>query len=246
MTAEAIAERCLVPWADPPAPRGRIVCIAHIGAGAAAFRSWQGQDPAGLAVWAARLPGRESRFAEPPLESMAAVVDELAAALAAFGEAPVALVGHCSGALVAFELARRLRADGRPVGHLFVVGQIAPHVRPPTPPPPATRDELVALLREMGETDPRILDHEELFAVIEPAVRADLAVLAGYRYEPGPPLDVPITVLFSERDAAVTADVPAWGELTSAGCALRLVAGGHLLLDSADALAGIIRSTLGG
>jgi amino acid adenylation domain-containing protein len=73
-------------------------------------------------------------------DTAAAAIAELDAAIAA-GEiaAPLALAGHSFGALVAFEMARRLRAAGRPVSHLIVIDNPAPGVA--DDPGAASRDD---------------------------------------------------------------------------------------------------------
>src|ERR1051326_2486664 len=55
----------------------RLFCFSYAGGGASTFRSWNEGLPPDVDVWAAQLPGRETRVAEQPLRRMPALVDEL-------------------------------------------------------------------------------------------------------------------------------------------------------------------------
>ena len=86
-----------------------------------------------------RLPGRESRLAEAPFESMAPLVEALAAAIEPWLAEPFAFFGHSMGAVVGFELARLLRAASFAAAQVLVASAArAPQFRrnyvpPPTP-----------------------------------------------------------------------------------------------------------------
>ena len=97
-----------------PAARVRLVCLPFAGGGASAFRTWPQELPLDIDVWAAQLPGRETRFADPAYTRMDRLVSDLAAAVCPNLDRPYALFGHSIGSLVALELVRELRRQGRP------------------------------------------------------------------------------------------------------------------------------------
>ena len=66
-------------------------------------------QPASLSA-PARLPGRETRLDERPIDSMDHLISALADAIAPYLDKPFALLGHSMGAAIAFELARALAA----------------------------------------------------------------------------------------------------------------------------------------
>jgi len=70
-------------WLRPvdPHSRLRLLCLPWAGGGANEFRAWPAHLPPGVQVCPLLLPGRESRFREPPIRRMDALVDELVAAL---------------------------------------------------------------------------------------------------------------------------------------------------------------------
>jgi len=83
-------------------------------------------------------------------------------------------------------------------------------------------------------------DFREIF---EPALRADYELLAGYDYTEDEPLDIPLTVLVGKQDPVLSApQVSAWRRHTSGPFRVRILPGGHWLLDEAlPALAKVLR-----
>src|SRR5437899_616841 len=104
------------PWVcnfDPrPAAAMQLVCFPHAGSAAATFGRWHEYMPPEIEVIAIEYPGRGSRRGERPFVRMHALVAALVMSAVSTWTRPFALFGHCMGGLVAFELARRLRAQG--------------------------------------------------------------------------------------------------------------------------------------
>src|SRR5262245_25838037 len=122
------------PWLACVQPRlrpgVRLFCFPHAGGGASLFRGWADGLPDAVEVCPVQLPGRETRFREPPFLCLEPLIEALATALRPHLDRPFAFFGHSLGALVAFELARRLgRAEGPQPVHLFVSGCAAPQIR---------------------------------------------------------------------------------------------------------------------
>jgi medium-chain acyl-[acyl-carrier-protein] hydrolase len=219
--------RWLVRWPRAAPAAVRLVCFGHAGAGASAYRAWAQGVPeavqASVEVCAVRLPGRESRRREPPFEDMRTLVAAMAPALLESLDPPYALFGHCSGALVAFELARALARLGHPPPVVLAVA-----AQPPPRLQRSSDEERAADVRDrlrwLGATDEAILDNEAFFSVLRPAVMADFRILDGYAYVPGPPLAAPIAVF---APAGERAGADGWAGETAAGATVLPVAGGH-------------------
>ncbi len=247
-TPSCSPSRCLVAWTQPEQPRLSLVCVPQAAAGATPFREWAGHFASDVALYGVRLGGRESRLLDPAPTTIAEVVDELAAAVAALPAAPVALFGHCSGAVLVFALCRRLRAvGGRTPVHLFVAGQPAPRHRDREPRPIASllRSELVERLRRVGGVEEELLADGEFLELLELVLRADLAVLESFTYEAGDPLPIPITAFAGREDLFVPLDeVAAWREETNRAFDLRVLDGDHLLRAVWLELARAIEQTL--
>src|ERR1700722_19825902 len=111
----------------PQTPGIRLFCFPHAGAGGLAYREGDRLLPPAIQVLPVLPPGREPVLREESYTGIEPYVEDLLTALAPELRAPYALFGHSLGALVAFELARRVRASCVPApAHLFVSGRIAP------------------------------------------------------------------------------------------------------------------------
>jgi medium-chain acyl-[acyl-carrier-protein] hydrolase len=218
-----------------PVPRAelRLFCIAHAGGGASAFRGWADALPAEVEVCPVQLPGRENRVAEPGFDRLAPLVQTLADVFESFRSAPFALFGHSNGALIGFELARELRARGRPGPvHLFASGRRAPDLpsdRPITHHLPD--DEFLAELQTLGGLPQQLLEHRELLELLLPTLRADVAIHETYEFREQAPLDCPITAYGGLSDPRVSREqLQAWRRHTSGPFLARLFPGGHFYL----------------
>ncbi|MFI1016457.1 thioesterase II family protein [Streptomyces sp. NPDC020965] len=215
-----------------PASRGqlRLICFAHAGGGAATFRGFAQDLPADIDLCVVRLPGRESRLREPPVRKMGELVSLLGDALDELLDVPYGLLGYCSGALTAFELARYLRDSGRrPPAALFACAC----------PSPATvlrdsgvhgleKDGLIEHLAALGIIPDAILNTPGLFDMFEQSVRADYEVYETGEYLADRPLDLPVSVFGATGDPSTT--VPTllgWREETTRAFSLRLFPGDH-------------------
>jgi surfactin synthase thioesterase subunit len=177
-------------------------------------------------------------MAEPPLDTVAPLVAQLAEVVAEHVETPFAVFGHSTGAITAFELCHRLRVLGLPgPEHLFVSGRRAPQLpERDSALESMDLDQLADTLREHGGTPDWVLSAPGMLRMMHPLLAADFAVSERYRYRPVPPLAVPITAFAADADPrAEVAQVEAWREQTSAEFALHELAGGHFaVLEQAE------------
>ena len=216
-----------------PAARMRLVCFPHGGSGASLFRGWQTSLAPAVEVCPVQLAGRETRCAEPPSVSLAAVIPPLAAALEPLFGLPFAFFGHSLGALIAFEVARRLRDSGRPTPcRLFVSAY-------PSPDLPRRQEkicnlpdpEFLAAVSRLGGLGDDLLATPEALQQILPAIRADYALVETYQYRASPPLPCPIHAFGGTEDGDVSSDeLAGWKGQTAASFDLRYFSGNHFFL----------------
>ncbi|MGH3761082.1 thioesterase II family protein [Actinophytocola sp.] len=233
------------------APRMRLLCVPYAGAGPAVFRSFSPSLPAGVEVWAVRLPARESRLTEPPVADLPTVVAALVEEFAdtdPFGDPPLpyALFGHSMGGLVCFELAHAMRRHGLPTpAHLFVSARRAPRIhddqagihRLPS-------DQFLAEVTKLGGIPAEVLAEPGLIDLIMPALRADFAICHTYRYAADAPLSCGISVFGGRSDPTTTTEqLAAWRAETAGPFAMNLYPGGHFFLhqNQQDLLAEVSR-----
>ncbi|MGW4966235.1 thioesterase II family protein [Nonomuraea sp. NPDC004186] len=212
--------RCLQPV---PRPAVRLICFPHAGGVAGFYRPLSTALPPSVQVLAVQYPGRQDRFGEPLPDDLDQLSDRLACVLRQAGE--TVFFGHSMGAIVAFEVARRL---DRPPLELFVSGTGAPRRKETS----RLRDtDALAAMGELGGTDAAILQDRELRELVLPILQGDLRLMAAYRYSPGAPLACPITALTGDADPLTTvADARLWSRHTSSRFHLRIFRGGHFYL----------------
>ncbi|WBB53413.1 alpha/beta fold hydrolase [Verrucosispora sp. WMMD573] len=228
-------------------PTARLVCFPHSGGTAAVYRPWSSMLPADVALHAVQYPGHADRLAEEPASSIAEMATQVAAELLRMPPAGCALVGHSLGALVAYETARALRANGSPVHHLFVSGAAGPWLAGGGTTHQLGDDELWAAVAKLGGIEPEIADQTELRDLLLPVLRSDITLHETYRPAPdAAPLDCPVRGYYNTEDPLVDADkVAAWAVVNERGFSMRAWPGGHFrLLSHPDELVGDVLASL--
>jgi surfactin synthase thioesterase subunit len=218
--------------ANPEAPNGslRLFCIPHAGAGASIYRTWAEQMPRSILVSPVQLPGREDRFAEAPRTAIAEIADELTGAFAARLNGPYALFGHSMGALIAFEVARRMRRKGLPMpAGLVLAAHQAPHLPLARKPISHLPDaQFLNELRAMGGMPEEVFAYPELVDFVLPALRADFKACDEYVAAEEPPLDIPLAILGGWKDRYAPRHLlERWREQSLKPSTLQMFPGGH-------------------
>ncbi|MEK6417524.1 thioesterase II family protein [Burkholderia gladioli] len=233
---------------DKPAASLTLLCFGAAGSGGSQFMAWNRQLPPWLRVVAVQLPGRERRHREPPFTRLDALADALAAAIEAARLEPFACFGHSFGALLAYETIRALRrAGGTQACHLCVVGRDAPHLSLAYAKTYHLPDaELVAILRQHGAFDARLLDAMDLLRFFLPLIRADLEMNTEYVHRCEPPLTLPLTALRGTDDPVCDSTrLQRWSELTTGRFDERSCSGDHFFFRARPAeLFEILSATL--
>jgi medium-chain acyl-[acyl-carrier-protein] hydrolase len=225
-----------ISWRKPrPQARLRLFCFPHAGASALIFRTWPDSLPADIEVCPIQLPGRGTRLMERPFTELPPLVEALAQALAPLLDMPFAFFGHSLGALVSFELLRRLRRQyGLHPACLLVSAAGAPQLPHRGSPIHALPDkEFLAELRRLNGTPSELLDHEELMKIMLPLLRADFAVYENYTYANESPLNCAISAFGGLQDQRVSErDLQAWSAMTNNSFSLRMLPGDHFFLQA--------------
>jgi surfactin synthase thioesterase subunit len=235
---------------DRPAAAGspRIFCFPHAGGSPRAFLDWQSGLADDAEIVAVCRPGREHRAAEPApaigefIEGATAVI---AAATRRDGR-PYYLFGHSLGALVAFEVCRRLAGPAEP-RHLVASGCSAPSLLP------SQRVKQIAELNGaefaeaigfFGGLAPEVIADPELRDLLLPGLIADFRMAVGYRYQTGPLLAVPATLVVGRDDPHVKHEqIAPWDREFSWPPDRLWVDGGHFYFNTdPGSITGILRS----
>ena len=203
--------------ASPAWPR--TYCFAHAGGSAQAFTAWQ-RELAGVTGLVAVTPPVRA-----PLEELSARIAER---IAAERGGPFLLFGHSLGALIAFEVARRL--ENGPA-HLVASGCVAPAAHPTERMVEIAGldgTRLVEAVAYYGGIPPELLSEPDLQEFVLPDVRADFRMVAAYRYRPGRRLSCSVTLVNGADDPLVRpADLAGWSADCAAAPEVVWAEGGH-------------------
>lgn len=216
--------------AGPPL---RLFCLPYAGGSAQMFRAWAASLPPWVQVCPLEPPGRGTRFADPPLDRVAAVVADLTSCLLPRLDGPFAIAGYSYGALVGYELARQLENDhGYRARRLFAAAMRGPAW--PSAEFPVSRlpdQEFRRHLKTLGGTPDELLANDALMEVMCPVLRADFRAVETYSYQPSPPLGCPVTAIGGRDDRGVSeAALSSWRTCTTGPFSMRMVRGGHFFL----------------
>lgn len=220
----------------PLRSRPQIWCFPHAGAGASAFTAWPAIVGAhsNALICAIRLAGRENRLDDLPFFDIADLVEALAAEISDLVTLGAIFYGQCYGAIVAFELVRHLAASQTQLPmRLYAASQIAPrhlHTEIDSGTLPDDAQGFRDAVRQIGGIESSLED-DDLWELVEPAIRADHKVLSTYAHSyVQATIPVPITAVIGAGDAR-TPKLAAmdWRDCTSNSFTLAEVGKGHFL-----------------
>jgi len=217
---------------QPNAP-WRLVMFPHAGAGASAYYCWADEFAAHANVFIVQLPGRESRAHESLIRNVTQASSGIAQAIGTLDSRPTVFFGHSLGALLAYEVCRRMMRCGmRPPKVIFVAGRSPPHVKLPRQSifslPSA---EFLHTIAQLGGLSPEVLNATELLDYLEPILRADMEMNDTFKPEPAVALDISLVALSGRDDQHFPPDdIERWRD-TAKECSIHYFDGGHFFIN---------------
>ena len=211
----------------------KLFCFPYAGGTSQIYRGWEEYLPPAVELIPVELPGRLQRLREPAFVSMPDLVESLTKIMTPLVDKPFAFFGHSMGAIIAFELAKKMRSlFNRQPELLCVSGRRAPQIpsnKPTTYNLP--KDEFIAELRRIDGTPREVLDHAELMELVFPLLRADFQLIETYEYNEGAPLSCPIVAYAGQSDEEANGELMSvWQSQTTSDFALHVLPGDHFFL----------------
>ena len=224
------AEPGLVQWlADASAPVS-LVGFHCAGGSAQSFFPWKRAAAGHCELYAVELPGRARRLREPFARCLAQLAEDCARQCRALPDKPLLLFGHSLGALLAYETAHCLLAEGLRVPRaLLVSSRQSPDWLPVCAGLPQLNDRALRdYLAELAGTPREVLENKAMMDLAVPILQADLELILGYRHRHTQALDIPVQVFGALDDPQVGYEpLLAWQRVSGSGFALQMVEGGH-------------------
>lgn len=170
---------------------GRVFLIPYSGCGASMYRQWP-RSREGVEFLPVELPGHETRYAEPIVDTYQELAALMVDGLAPHLDVPFGFFGHCGSALAAYEVSAELvRTGGATPAHLFVSSEVAPQDGPAgrflSMDDAELGAELARLIEELGGTP-----SAELIDLYLEVLRADVEI--NKRYVVSDPLRLPCPI----------------------------------------------------
>lgn len=215
-----------------PTAEVNLVCFPFAGGSAAIFHPWVAQLPRHVQLLAYQPPGRSQRMAEPGCITMQEYIEDIWGGLQGHLEKPLILFGHSMGALIAYEVVRKLHLENPhvPVKAFFSAAKspwkknrakLISHLND---------DEFINELKRKGGFPEEILNNQELMALCTPFIKSDYQLVEQYSSEETRQLAVPATVLAGLEDEISEQELAEWENGFTESPDIHHFPGGHFFL----------------
>jgi medium-chain acyl-[acyl-carrier-protein] hydrolase len=211
----------------------RLICFPYAGGSASIYKSWARFLPPHIEAFAVQLPGRETRFSEPLVETLGQYIENVTQTILDLkGRKKTILFGHSLGALAAYETAVRLSKANFPLSALAVSGRQSPGSPSKRQPISHLPDSLfIEQMATFEGTPKEVLGNTDLINLLTPMIKRDFALSENYIPVAHLPLDCPVYALGARDDIWLDEhSLEKWRKITSGAFQAHWFEGGHFYL----------------
>lgn len=230
---ESTKDKWVVRYSKENSVKSRLFCFPYAGGNAGMYKHWM-QHFEETEIIAIQLPGRSNRFSEASIDNLDTCVFEVLNSLKYLLDKPFAFFGHSLGAIIAYEVLRKIPEEQyKNCLQLFVSGRIAPDLKSPNPKISyLPNDQFKKVLKEYEGTDIELLKNDDLMDVLIPMLRSDFRMIETYHHHHSTPLKTSITALSGKDDLFVDFDaVSEWQRFSEKPLAHHSFDGNHFFVD---------------
>jgi len=215
-----------------------LLCIPYAGASANIFGEWKKIFPEEYGIFPMLFPMRETRFADPMPDTLKELAETFVNETPELFQKPVVIFGHCTGAVVAYEIALAMKR----ILHcepavLIVSSSNAPDSIPEEMKRLASASDagLAEYLKSEKQIDSDMLEDEDFTDYYFPLIREDFRFCAEYRVPEAEMLNCPVIAVYDSKDAKINPEkIEKWAQFTNASFRVHQVDGGHYYLDNPE------------
>ncbi|SCB73280.1 Surfactin synthase thioesterase subunit [Chitinophaga costaii] len=215
----------------------KLFCLPYAGGSAAVFNKCREFTGSNISLHPVEMSGRGTLMAQPPYATVeAAVADVLMRIREELHNGPYALLGYSMGAVLAYELALKIKEQHLPAPvHLFFLGKGAPDVQLPVERTYHWLDDhsFKKMLLEMGGTPPEFFQYPELQEFFIPLLRNDFRLAeTDFSLRKVTTHACDISVLLGKDEKVSVESADAWKYHTTGACHVSYFEGGHFFLNN--------------
>lgn len=214
-----------------------LFCFPHAGGGADIYYDWSNFIRSEINIYILNLPGRGKKYLEKSFEEFNVLLDNLLIDIEDLLDKPFIIFGHSMGALIGFELSRRIfEMYNKKPEHLYVSSYPSPEIiNNNLVENNISDDELITKLKELNGTPKEIFQHKRFLKLLLPVIRADFKLLNSYSYKELAPLSCPITSIIGSHDNISVELAKEWYKHSVAVFSLQIFRGDHFYLNNFEA-----------
>ncbi len=208
----------------------RMFCFTYSGGTASNFRTWLNHFPLSIELCPIQLPGRETRISDELIFTMDHLVDSLWPEIHSLLDRPCILFGHSLGAVIAYEIAKKIESFSNQLKFLFVSACSAPKLfmKNVTNIHLESDEQFIETLKGYGAMHTQILKNKEALDLLLPRIRADFSIFETYIYRATAPLKSSIVGCCGLQDEIVAPEkIKAWAAETTSNFYFHEFQGGH-------------------
>lgn len=212
----------------------KLFCFPYAGGSATMFEKWRPYLSPQIELRPIELAGRGRRMHDSFYSNVSEVVEDIIQQIKSELGQPYALLGHSMGALLAFELGKKISQTPmlQPI-HFFFSGKGAPHVIRGDKKVyhSMQKEDFKKEVLALGGTPPEFFDHIELLELFLPLLKNDFKIVETYiPTRILKPFAQDITVLLGKEDDLTQEQCEEWALHTQGKCNTHYFEGGHFFL----------------
>lgn len=163
----------------------KLFCIPYAGGSAYVYKQWEKYLDTSIKLYPMELTGRGIRFAEKLSKNLIEMVDDVYQQIVSeLDGQKYAIIGYSMGALIAFEVVRKLQTNGYnlPV-HVFFCAQNSPNRQKKRNIYLLKEEEFYNKILELGGTEEEVINNIDIRNIFGKILRCDYKAFETYQFK---------------------------------------------------------------